>query len=1277
MKKRIFGVSVFLVMVMLAVGTMVSFASGGTLDSYSMMITKKLADDAPAAAQQEEYQFKIEGTVSDKDGSNAEDIKDIEVTVKYTDGREEKLPAGQEKIIKIKGEGNVTLTFPPKMINITAVEEIDADDVITDENGKKWSVTETSCETEMNVSGTETTVRISKPGGAITLARPEVDGNNNPIPEGNLAYYTLTGEGFHGGKASGGTKLISVAPGKTVTLGSDLDQGVYTIKEVQPIPGFSVLVGPREINVGAGEVGKFYINSDKSTLTIKAPALAEGESPRTHYYRIESTDGWIKRDIEVQTGQEGQVGKDGKVEHLPKGEYTIRVYKTYEGTPGNYSVSYPESTPKNVSWNMGSALYKVGEADKGYTGFSIGGDYFDTTSLVFGPLIDQNGNTVDSSVKYKFSYGAINPEKPSYIKGWSWSDVAGNISKKQINLSAEEKECVRNPINGKLYFKATNVTTSTINPDALPAKQVRIAWTAYTYNKEDTTSTCKKTNTTYYVTIDRRGYIIVSKPEDPNDENGLVSYTYTIRDSAGKEQEVVLHAGESQKVEGLAAGKVYITETISEKPEPLPFTVELVEMEQVLTNAGESTSITILGDRTVEISKPAGEDDGRDYSFKIEGTDKDGTAHSGTITLKAGEQTFVRDQFETLPEGTYTITAENDSSGSSYGYTVKFNDGSTLDLVTGKQAHVTFTNTFGQKEDSYRVVHEYYDANYNYVGSTAIETRSASEGHGDYYTADEMPKFFDFQGQRYKHVDEAYGKVVASKDNELSVDDVQIDAVNGEIWSETSQYLTGNTGVGPKGEWKFAYKPLENMTAGVEATEDGTQIIIIRYIQEETPVVKAGSYKVVHEYYHRTSAGDELEGKREIETVSVKEPSADRLYTANDHAKLPEFQPKDAEGPYLYTYDENPAYGCMDGSDNYKADDAMTGVKATEAGDQIIILRYYREGTPGWYNVVHEYYYREPVKAGEDSGETEHDPDEEGSNPDADGEQGLNLADLDDDEEADEEVSGFHGTLSSDSQYTYTFEGRRNVVTKIPATGGTRFTANDVQRLLGFSGNNYQYNSAVYGRLNTSGDEAPYVFIEGKADAVATEKGDEIIILRYIRGDNPQPPSPGPGTDPDPDPGPGPGPGPDPGPKPTPTPDNPPDEPPEEPKEPEEPPVEPENPPVEPEEPPVDPPVDPPENPGYPTELPDPNDPNSPYEITIWEDGVPKTYFKVWDPENEEYVYLQEEDIPLSWLDATPKTGDNSMTTLWAALAALSLGGLVLLRFMPESKNAKKSSRRQ
>ena len=478
-KKRIFGVSVFLVMVMLAVGTMVSFASGEKLDSYSMMITKKLDDGAPAAAQQQEYQFKIEGTVSDKDGSNAADIKDIEMTVKYADGSEKKLPAGQEKIVKIKGEGSVTLTFPPKMINITAVEEIDADDVIED-GGKKWSVTETSCETEMTVSGTETTVRISKPGGAITLTRPSVDANDNAIPADSLAYYTLTGEGFHGGKASGGTKLIPVAPGKTVTLGNDLDQGVYTIKEVKPIPGFSVLVGPREIDVDAGEAGKFYINSDKSTLTIKAPALAEGESPRTHYYRIESTDGWIKRDIEVRTDE------TAKVEHLPKGEYTICVYKTYEGLPGQYTVTVPETEAtkreRKFSNINGKRYY-----------YMLDGDYMD--SLTFYPF-KKNGKLLPSGTKYIITYegtwvqedGTTNQLK--YNGGSRWARNEYTVNKKFVPGD-----------NKKLIISVT----PEINPDNFPGSVLPISWISYKQVITEYTTPQSEYD------VDERGYVIISK----------------------------------------------------------------------------------------------------------------------------------------------------------------------------------------------------------------------------------------------------------------------------------------------------------------------------------------------------------------------------------------------------------------------------------------------------------------------------------------------------------------------------------------------------------------------------------------------------------------------------------------------------------------------------------------------------------------------------------------------------------------------------------------------
>ena len=79
--------------------------------------------------------------------------------------------------------------------------------------------------------------------------------------------------------------------------------------------------------------------------------------------------------------------------------------------------------------------------------------------------------------------------------------------------------------------------------------------------------------------------------------------------------------------------------------------------------------------------------------------------------------------------------------------------------------------------------------------------------------------------------------------------------------------------------------------------------------------------------------------------------------------------------------------------------------------------------------------------------------------------------------------------------------------------------------------------------------------------------------------------------------------------------------------------------------------------------LPDPNDPDSPDEITIEEDGVPKTYIKVWDPEQEEYVYILDEEPPLADR-SSPQTGvsgldDRALLTL--AAAALGVGGVAAL----------------
>lgn len=100
----------------------------------------------------------------------------------------------------------------------------------------------------------------------------------------------------------------------------------------------------------------------------------------------------------------------------------------------------------------------------------------------------------------------------------------------------------------------------------------------------------------------------------------------------------------------------------------------------------------------------------------------------------------------------------------------------------------------------------------------------------------------------------------------------------------------------------------------------------------------------------------------------------------------------------------------------------------------------------------------------------------------------------------------------------------------------------------------------------------------------------------------------------------------------------------------------------EPENPPTTPPTTPPGGGGRPTpppvvtELPDPNVPGAPEEVTVIEEDVPRTYVKIWDPENEEYVYIPEDEVPLA--DMTPETGDNRLTALWQTLCLSSMAGL-------------------
>ena len=87
--------------------------------------------------------------------------------------------------------------------------------------------------------------------------------------------------------------------------------------------------------------------------------------------------------------------------------------------------------------------------------------------------------------------------------------------------------------------------------------------------------------------------------------------------------------------------------------------------------------------------------------------------------------------------------------------------------------------------------------------------------------------------------------------------------------------------------------------------------------------------------------------------------------------------------------------------------------------------------------------------------------------------------------------------------------------------------------------------------------------------------------------------------------------------------------------------------------------------PEYPTELPDPNDPESPDTITIYEEGVPKTYIKMFDPETNEYVYILDEEVPLFGPLENPQTGDSGQPALFGTVCLAALLALLALLRKP------------
>ena len=81
-----------------------------------------------------------------------------------------------------------------------------------------------------------------------------------------------------------------------------------------------------------------------------------------------------------------------------------------------------------------------------------------------------------------------------------------------------------------------------------------------------------------------------------------------------------------------------------------------------------------------------------------------------------------------------------------------------------------------------------------------------------------------------------------------------------------------------------------------------------------------------------------------------------------------------------------------------------------------------------------------------------------------------------------------------------------------------------------------------------------------------------------------------------------------------------------------------------------------------PRALPDPNEPDSPERITILDDeDVPRSYVKV--PEDDEFVYILDEDLS----SVIPKTADVSSVAVWIMFGIMAVAAVVVLR--PHRKN--------
>lgn len=1140
--KRIFGGCLLLMMAVLTICTVAFATVTRSNDSYSLVIQKlfkveEIQEDSPkedspnkavlAQAQEKTYTFKIEGTVRGENGENIPYSEEITLSAKDDADPEE--PGWQSKPIVFGQPYKVTVT------EITDNIEIEVND-------KYYNLSDSYTNAVIPVNSRTYEMEL-KNNSVITVSRPELEqGESDPGP----LWYHVTSrpeEGHHADDFESLDMTFSLEAGKTKKIerlpsGDMLCAGMYTIEQIAAPAGYQVQMGTRTETVTAGEAGRFYINGIPGRLSLTAGGT-KGDGA-THYYTIDRTETeqgddsvFVARTVSVASGEKYVL------DNLPKGGYTVKEYSLAGEANTEFSLLMPQTTQKSRTATSSAPQSTAPDVFKTFS-LTKGTTYFKLNS--FGPLYDSKKNTINNaSIVYELDYG--------------WGNAEGRIAYVSVSGGPFKAIIKPYPINGaerypdpnalKIGFRTRNVSDST-------AQFIGVAWTEY-FEKEEL-KTFEEAGKQYKdgITLDKRGWLTITAPAaKEGDDTSQIVYYYTLRNSKNQlitlsegatdkdGTTVKLAAGQSIKITGLAAGSYKITEDVDW--ENVGFTMEISGNPFGTTETGKEIQVQIGGKRDITISKPAlgihpdGSADDRVYIFVVEGPNN----VEKRVEVKAGESETV-----TLPgAGKYTVRPQNDTLEEYHlGYT---DSGAIYGTVSGSMSTITFTNVLRQGAYGYRYVHEYYvkdsDGIYTYEGNSQITTRRGRRG-GERYQAGQITKVTNFRDNPYKHFSDGYGRVDGiqlAEDPQMDLEEANyivhpIASASSAQVNQGSVYPiasassaqaklndgalkdladqepecddTGivNAGVGYDSEGRLLNYEPDSGWNHIDVTKDASQIVILRYYRDRKP---EGKYNVIHVYYYRDENGDKWEG---ISGVLPQNGELGIKYTGDQVNKIYSFKPADAQQSYTYTWDST-QYGVVEktgDTGNYNPDtDEFAGdgliyrpnndwidVEGTEEGNQIIILRYYREPSKeGSYNIVHEYYFRE-------EGES-HDNEEDNI------QQGRTAQFLNNDtgtDEGEEDISdGFTGTINRDDGYIYTFEGRTQIESVTDKLGDT-FTEEDVERKFDYEKKSYKYIEAGYG---TTPDHKSYSCNPNQQWAAVTEEGKDIIILRYYReGEEPDEP---------------------------------------------------------------------------------------------------------------------------------------------------------------------------